>query len=152
MKHFTFKLHLVNGALIEGGAVGSTFEEAVGIFKVQPEVQDFIKKNGPILRTELISSEAPEDATPEAARAKGMESLALATSNRIAGDHRIRIGIELMEARSDCGLSIEAVARMCGIKPATVRNIESGRFAADIDLLSKLADCYGCEIGVCDKE
>ena len=152
MKHYTFKLYLQDGdSVIEGGAVGSTFEEALEYFKAQPEVITFISQHGAIVRTELISEEAPKDATPEAAHAKGMETLARATSVRIAGDHRIRIGMELMEARVDYGLSVEAAAVECGIKPATIRNIESGRFNADIDLLSRIAECYDCEIGVCEK-
>lgn len=153
MKHYTFKIHFQSpDALIEGGSVGETFEQALAWFKVQPQVQQFIKENGDIDHVELISEEAPEDATPEAARAKGMESLALATRNRQAGDHRQRIGVELMEARVDMGYTIEEVAEQIGIKPVTLRNVEHGKFAADIDLLSKIADFYDCEIAVCDKD
>lgn len=153
MKHYTFKIYFKReDALIEGGAVGETFDHALAWFKMQPEVIDFIQKNGEIDRVELISEEPIEEATPEAARAKGMKSLALATYNRIAGDHRVRIGQELMEARNDMGYSIEYVAQQIGVKPVTIRNIEEGRFSATIDLLSKIAECYGCELAVCDKE
>ena len=153
MKHYTFKIHFKNPeALIEGGSVGNTFEQALNWFKAQPQVQDFIEKEGEIDHVELISEEDPEEATPEAAKAKGMESLALATQNRMACDHRQRIGKELMEARMDCGYSVEYVAKNIGVKPVTIRNVEQGKFAADIDLLSKIADFYDCDLAVCDKE
>lgn len=153
MKHYTFKIHFQQpDALIEGGSVGETFEQALAWFKAQPQVQQFIKEHGEIDRVELISEEDPEDATPEAARAKGMESLALATRNRQAGDHRLRIGQELMEVRMESGYTIEEVAEQIGIKPVTLRNVEQGKFAADIDLLSKIADFYDCEYALCDKE
>lgn len=138
--------------MIEGGAVGVSFEHALAYFKMQPEVIDFIQQHGEIDHVELVSEEPLEDATPEAARSKGMKSLALATYNRIACDHRQRIGQELLEARTDLGYSLEYVAQEIGVKPVTIRNIEQGKFAANIDLLSKIAECYGCELAVCDKE
>lgn len=69
-----------------------------------------------------------------------------------ARNHRVRIGQELMEARINLGYMVEDVARMAGIKPVTLANIEQGKFAANIDILSKIAECYGCELAVCDKE
>ena len=153
MKHYTFKIHFKNPeALIEGGSVGKNFEQALNWFKAQPQVQDFIEQNGEIDHVELVSEEEPEEATPEAAQAKGMESLALATRSRMSGDHRLRIGQELFEARTDCGYSIEYVAEQIGIKPITIQHVEEGTFAADIDLLSRIADFYDCELALCDKE
>lgn len=68
-----------------------------------------------------------------------------------ARNHRARIGQELMEARIDMGYTIDDVARTAGIKSVTLANIEQGRFAANIDLLSKIAECYNCELKVCNK-
>lgn len=67
-------------------------------------------------------------------------------------NHRLRIGNELRQARQARSLSIEEAAQQAGLRPATIRNIERGRFSADIDLLSMIADIYDCEIDLCDKQ
>lgn len=87
MKHYTFKLHLADKeALVEGGSIGNNFEEAVEYFCRQQKVIDFLREHGPVEDIEFISEESLEEATPELARSKGMESLAQATENRIIGD------------------------------------------------------------------
>lgn len=87
MRHYTFKLHLADKeALVEGGSVGTSFEAAVEYFCKQPQVIDFLREHGPVEDIEFVSEESLEEATPELARSKGMESLALATENRIIGD------------------------------------------------------------------
>lgn len=66
--------------------------------------------------------------------------------------NRIRIGKELRYQRELCHYTTAIVATKVDINEVTVRNIEQGRFAASIDLLSKIASVYGCELKVCDIE
>lgn len=64
--------------------------------------------------------------------------------------NRIRIGKELRHQRELCHYTTDIVATKVDINEVTVRNIEAGRFAASIDLISKIAAVYGCELRVCD--
>ena len=62
--------------------------------------------------------------------------------------HRIRIGEELLSKREEQGWSIEQVAKMADVKPATVVKIEAGVFNVPLDVLAKVADVLGCEINI----
>lgn len=57
--------------------------------------------------------------------------------------HRKEIGIMLRGAREQCGKTIRDVCEETGINQSNLSRIENGRYNYGIDLLNKLAKCYG---------
>lgn len=150
MKHYTFKIHFNSPEhLIEGGSVGETFEHALLWFKMQPQVQDFIRDAGPIKSVELVSEESLAEATPEAARAKGMHSLAAATQVRIDGENndiRKKVGNRIKDLRTQQHLSQQQLADLAGVTKANICNIERGAYSVGLDILNKIATALHAEI------
>lgn len=70
------------------------------------------------------------------------------SDNEMKQTERQRIGCQLREAREAAGLSHGMVAERTGLREATVRNIEDGRYNVGIDELSKVASCVGAEVNV----
>lgn len=62
--------------------------------------------------------------------------------------HRMRIGNQLREKREDEGWSREQVAEMSGLTVATIRKVEEGVFNVPIDVVSRIADIYGCQLTI----
>ena len=66
--------------------------------------------------------------------------------------HRMMLGRRLREKREEEGWSIEQVAEMSGLKADTIRKVEEGVFNVPIDVVSRIADIYGCELVFQSKE
>ncbi len=66
--------------------------------------------------------------------------------------HRISIGRRLKEKRLEEGWDIEQVAEMSGLKADTIRKVEEGVFNVPIDVVSRIADIYGCDLVFQSKE
>lgn len=66
--------------------------------------------------------------------------------------YRQVIGRRLKEKRLEEGWDIEQVAEMSGLKADTIRKVEEGVFNVPIDVVSRIADIYGCELVFQSKE
>ena len=64
---------------------------------------------------------------------------------------RKRIGTQFREQREQQGWTIEQVATMAGLKPATIRKMEDGMFNYPLDVMTKVAEVLGCEITIHEK-
>lgn len=66
--------------------------------------------------------------------------------------HRIALGRRLSRKRESEGWSREQVAEMSGLKVDTIRKVEEGVFNVPIDVVSRIADIYGCELTIKEKD
>ena len=66
--------------------------------------------------------------------------------------HRRKIGVQFREYREAEGWSVEQVAEMADVKPATVEKIEAGVFNVPLDVLARVADVLGCDLVIKSKE
>ena len=66
--------------------------------------------------------------------------------------HRVMLGSRLQSKREEEGWSREQVAEMTGYTVATIRKVEEGVFNVPIDVVSRIADIYGCELVFQNKE
>ena len=64
---------------------------------------------------------------------------------------RKRIGIQFREQRESQGWTIEQVATMAGLKPATIRKMEDGMFNYPLDVMTRVAEVLGCKITINEK-
>lgn len=64
---------------------------------------------------------------------------------------RKQVGIQFKLARESQGWTIEQVATMAGLKPATIRKMEDGMFNYPLDVMTKVAEVLGCEITIHEK-
>lgn len=62
--------------------------------------------------------------------------------------HRTLLGIQFKELREEQGWSIEQVATMTDVKPATIEKIEAGAFNVPIDMLARVANIFGAEVTI----
>ena len=60
--------------------------------------------------------------------------------------YRIYIGKRIAEERAKLGLSQRDLAGLSGYDPATIAKIELGRWSAEIDIISKIADSMGLKV------
>lgn len=60
--------------------------------------------------------------------------------------YRLQIGIQMKMQREAQGWSVEQVATMADVKPATIEKIEAGAFNVPMDLLARVADVLGCKL------
>ena len=63
-------------------------------------------------------------------------------------ENRQRIGRRLAALRTGMGWSIEQVATMADIKPATLEKIEGGEFRANLDVLEAICDVLGVRVDI----
>ena len=61
---------------------------------------------------------------------------------------RIRIGSRLAAIRKSKRISIQDVTETTGFRRSTVWRVETGKFPATLDTLSKICDAIGCRIEV----
>ena len=66
--------------------------------------------------------------------------------SEIKNEQRQRVGKMLKGRREWEGWSREQVAEMAGLTADTVRKVEEGVFNVPLDVLTKMAEVYGCEI------
>ena len=66
--------------------------------------------------------------------------------------HRVNLGMRLQAKREEEGWSREQVAEMTGYTVATIRKVEEGVFNVPIDVVSRIADIYGCELAFQSKD
>ena len=66
--------------------------------------------------------------------------------------YRKQIGVNLKFARETQGWSVEQVAEMVGMKPATIEKIEAGAFNVPADILAKVADVLGYYLTIKPRE
>ena len=61
---------------------------------------------------------------------------------------RKRIGERFRQIREEYGWSVEQVATMADLKPATIEKIEAGVFNVPLDVLCRVADVLGSQLTV----
>ena len=61
---------------------------------------------------------------------------------------RKRIGERFRQIREEYGWSVEQVATMADLKPATIEKIEAGVFNVPLDVLCRVADVLGSQLNV----
>jgi hypothetical protein len=61
---------------------------------------------------------------------------------------RLRIGRQIVELRTDAGVSRTALARCAGIDPSHLLRIEAGTVSPSFDALIGIATCLGADTGV----
>ena len=61
---------------------------------------------------------------------------------------RKRIGELFRQIREEYGWSVEQVATMADLKPATIEKIEAGVFNVPLDVLCRVADVLGSQLTV----
>lgn len=66
--------------------------------------------------------------------------------------YRLQIGIQMQLQRESQGWSVEQVAEMVDMKPATIEKIEAGVFNVPLDVLARVADVLGCDLVIKSKE
>ena len=62
--------------------------------------------------------------------------------------YRVQIGTQLKTIREAQGWSIEQVATMADVKPATIEKIEAGAFNVPLDMLARVANIFGAEVTI----
>ena len=65
---------------------------------------------------------------------------------------RIRIGSRLAEIRKSKSVSMLELTEKTGLKRSTIWRVETGKFPATLDTLSKIAEALGCKIEVIEKD
>ena len=61
---------------------------------------------------------------------------------------RKRIGERFRQIREEYGWSVEQVATMADLKPATIEKIEAGVFNVPLDVLCRVANVLGSQLTV----
>lgn len=64
---------------------------------------------------------------------------------------RKQVGIQFKLARESQGWTIEQVATMAELKPATIRKMEDGIFNYPFDVMTRVAEVLGCKITINEK-
>ena len=62
--------------------------------------------------------------------------------------YRLQVGRQILAQRQAQGWSVEQVAAMADLKPATVEKIEAGMFNIPLDVLTRVADVLGCRVTI----
>ena len=61
---------------------------------------------------------------------------------------RERIGKKLAEIRSEKGYTVRQLAELADLRPATISNVENGKFSVGIDILTKICNTLGARIEI----
>jgi transcriptional regulator with XRE-family HTH domain len=62
--------------------------------------------------------------------------------------YRKQIGVNLKFARETQGWSVEQVAEMVGMKPATIGKMEAGEFDVKLSQVAKVCEVLGCKLTI----
>ena len=65
-----------------------------------------------------------------------------------AEKYRKQIGVNLKFARETQGWSVEQVAEMVGMKPATIEKMEAGEFDVKLSQVAKVCEVLGCKLTI----
>ena len=61
---------------------------------------------------------------------------------------RERIFKKLAEIRSEKGYTVRQLAELADLRPATISNVENGKFSVGIDILTKICNTLGARIEI----
>lgn len=61
---------------------------------------------------------------------------------------RERIGKKLAEIRNEKGYTVRQLAELADLRPATISNVENGKFSVGIDILTKICNTLGARIEI----
>ena len=61
---------------------------------------------------------------------------------------RDRMCMILAEFRSDNGFRVRLLAELADLRPATISNVENGKFSVRIDILTKICNTLGARIEI----
>ena len=62
--------------------------------------------------------------------------------------YRKQIGVNLKFARETQGWSVEQVAEMVGMNPATIEKMEAGEFDVKLSQVAKVCEVLGCKLTI----
>lgn len=65
--------------------------------------------------------------------------------------NRIELGIMIKQLRAKNNVSQRKLAAMAGVTPASIANIELGKYCVGVDILFKILDALHSDIKITDK-
>ena len=65
--------------------------------------------------------------------------------------NRIELGIMIKQLRAKNNVSQRKLAAMAGVTPASIANIELGKYSVGVDILFKILDALHSDIKITDK-
>lgn len=71
--------------------------------------------------------------------------------DQIIYDKRKAMGEKIRELRTAQGWEQEQLAQIAGITAANVRSVEAGKYAVNIDVLTKIAEALSAELQIIEK-
>ena len=71
--------------------------------------------------------------------------------NKVVYDKRKAMGESIRAMRTAQGWTREQLAQIAGITTANVRSVEAGKYAVNIDVLTKIAEALGAELRMIEK-
>lgn len=86
-----------------------------------------------------------DDVPQEPVNVMSMERFDISTASRE------ELGAYLQQLRTSCGWSIRKIAEQSGLSPATVVNMEAGKFTARLDVLNKYLDVLDAHLQIVTK-
>ncbi|WP_165157895.1 helix-turn-helix domain-containing protein [Parabacteroides sp. ZJ-118] len=61
---------------------------------------------------------------------------------------RERIGTRIANIRKEKGYTVRRLAEIANIRPATISNVENGKFSVGIDILARICDALEVKIEI----
>lgn len=71
--------------------------------------------------------------------------------DKIVYDKRKAMGENIRVLRTAQGWTQEQLAQIAGITAANVRSVEAGKYAVNIDVLTKIAEALGAEVRMVER-
>lgn len=62
-------------------------------------------------------------------------------------EQRFDTGRQLTQLRKENGLTQAQLAALCGVQTSTIVRVETGKFAATLDVLSKICQAFNVKVG-----
>ena len=73
-------------------------------------------------------------------------------ANEIITESRKRVGARLKQIREEYGWSVEQVALMAYVRPATIEKIEAGVFNVPLDVLASVSNVLDSELVIRERK
>lgn len=70
----------------------------------------------------------------------------------IITESRKRVGARLKQIREEYGWSVEQVAAMAFVRPATIEKVEAGVFNVPLDVLARVAEVLDSELVIKERK